>query len=116
MWKREVQLGCAAAETRAQTALLLAVSERLLCPPQALHYYTLSAQQSNAGSLLKLADYSYYGLGTDVDYEEAAGYYMQVSEGGEGRGDCAYLAAAGSGGGGSRLSLVQFGLVRFGFV
>ena len=46
----------------------------------ALRYYTLSAQQSNAGSLLKLADYSYYGLGTAVDYEEAAGYYMQASE------------------------------------
>ena len=29
----------------------------------ALHYFTLSAQQKNAASLLKLADYSYYGLG-----------------------------------------------------
>jgi hypothetical protein len=46
----------------------------------ALHYYTLSAQQNNAGSLLKVADYSYYGLGTEVDYEEAAAYYMQASE------------------------------------
>ena len=46
----------------------------------ALHYYTLSAQQNNAESLLKLADYSYYGLGTEVDYEEAAAYYMQASE------------------------------------
>eukprot|EP01052_Picozoa_sp_SAG31_P035508 SAG31_NODE_4295_length_3374_cov_2.224733_3_plen_593_part_00 len=46
----------------------------------ALHYFTLSAQQSNAASLLKLADYSYYGLGTDVDYEGSAAYYMQASE------------------------------------
>lgn len=46
----------------------------------ALHYYTLSAQQNNPASLLKVADYSYYGLGTDVDYEEAAAYYMQASE------------------------------------
>jgi|EP01047_Picozoa_sp_COSAG01_P021568 TPR repeat protein len=36
--------------------------------------------QANAGSLLKLADYSYYGLGTDVDYEQSAAYYMQASE------------------------------------
>ena len=46
----------------------------------ALHYYTLSAQQNNPASLLKVADYSYYGLGTEVDYEEAAAYYMQASE------------------------------------
>lgn len=46
----------------------------------ALHYYTLSAQQNNPSSLLKVADYSYYGLGTEVDYEEAAAYYMQASE------------------------------------
>ena len=46
----------------------------------ALHYFTMSAQQNNADSLLKLADYSYYGRGTDVDYEGSAAYYMQASE------------------------------------
>ena len=47
---------------------------------RAFLYLTRSAIQGSSTSRLKLGDYFYYGLGTDVNYEMAANQYQLASE------------------------------------
>eukprot|EP01119_Soliformovum_irregulare_P012992 TRINITY_DN3421_c0_g1_i1.p1 TRINITY_DN3421_c0_g1~~TRINITY_DN3421_c0_g1_i1.p1 ORF type:complete len:587 (+),score=139.97 TRINITY_DN3421_c0_g1_i1:128-1888(+) len=46
----------------------------------ALEYYRDSAEQKNPGSLLKIGDYYYEGMGAEVNFEKAAKYYQAASE------------------------------------
>lgn len=42
---------------------------------RALQYWSRSAAQGYSTAQVKLGDYYYYGLGTDVDYDMAASHY-----------------------------------------
>lgn len=42
---------------------------------RALQYWSRSAAQGYSTAQVKLGDYHYYGLGTDVDYDTAASHY-----------------------------------------
>ncbi|KAK3777343.1 hypothetical protein RRG08_062508 [Elysia crispata] len=47
---------------------------------RALLQYSRAASQGSTLARLKMGDYYYYGLGTDVDYESAASHYRMASE------------------------------------
>lgn len=47
---------------------------------RAFMYWSRSATQGSSAARVKLGDYHYYGLGTDVDYELAANQYRIASE------------------------------------
>lgn len=47
---------------------------------RAMMYWSRSAAQGYASAQLKLGDYHYYGLGTEIDFELAANHYRQASE------------------------------------
>ncbi|CAG5129534.1 unnamed protein product, partial [Candidula unifasciata] len=47
---------------------------------RALLQYSRAASQGSTNARLKMGDYHYYGLGTDVDYESAATHYRMASE------------------------------------
>ncbi|XP_055878634.1 protein sel-1 homolog 1-like [Biomphalaria glabrata] len=47
---------------------------------RALLQYSRAASQGSTHAILKMGDYHYYGLGTDVDYESAATHYRLASE------------------------------------
>eukprot|EP01117_Protostelium_nocturnum_P003520 TRINITY_DN145_c0_g2_i1.p1 TRINITY_DN145_c0_g2~~TRINITY_DN145_c0_g2_i1.p1 ORF type:complete len:695 (-),score=244.99 TRINITY_DN145_c0_g2_i1:129-2075(-) len=46
----------------------------------AFHYYRNSAEQKNPKSMLRMGDFHYYGIGTQVNFEMAALYYQSSSE------------------------------------
>lgn len=45
----------------------------------ALAYYTRSAKQNNIDSFVKMGDYYFSGIGTDIDYDKALGCYQVAS-------------------------------------
>ena len=47
---------------------------------RAFMYWSRSATQGSSAARVKLGDYHYYGLGTEVDYEMAANQYRIASE------------------------------------
>lgn len=47
---------------------------------RALMYWSRAAGQGYSAAQVKLGDYYYYGLGTNVDYETAAMHYRVASE------------------------------------
>lgn len=47
---------------------------------RALMYWGRAATQGYSAAQVKLGDYHYYGLGTNVDYETAAMHYRLASE------------------------------------
>uniref|UniRef100_U5EUQ4 Putative extracellular protein sel-1 n=1 Tax=Corethrella appendiculata TaxID=1370023 RepID=U5EUQ4_9DIPT len=47
---------------------------------RALQYWGRAASQGYSSAQVKLGDYHYYGLGTNVDYETAASHYRMASE------------------------------------
>ncbi|XP_059154982.1 protein sel-1 homolog 1-like [Physella acuta] len=47
---------------------------------RALLQYSRAASQGSTHARLKMGDYHYYGLGTDIDYESAASHYRLASE------------------------------------
>lgn len=47
---------------------------------RALMYWSRAAGQGYSAAQVKLGDYYYYGLGTNVDYETAAMHYRFASE------------------------------------
>lgn len=47
---------------------------------RALQYWGRAAMQGYSPAQVKLGDYHYYGLGTSVDYETAAGHYRTASD------------------------------------
>ncbi|XP_005097909.1 protein sel-1 homolog 1 isoform X2 [Aplysia californica] len=47
---------------------------------RALLQYSRAASQGSTHARLKMGDYHYYGLGTEVDYESAASHYRMASE------------------------------------
>jgi len=48
--------------------------------PRALVYWTRAASQGYSAARVRLGDYYYYGLGTDIDFEAAAFHYRIASE------------------------------------
>ncbi|XP_031619658.1 protein sel-1 homolog 1 [Contarinia nasturtii] len=47
---------------------------------RALQYWSRSASQGYSTAQVKMGDYHYYGLGTEVDYDTAASHYRMASE------------------------------------
>lgn len=47
---------------------------------RALVYWSRAAAQGYSAAQVKLGDYHYYGLGTNIDYETAAMHYRLASE------------------------------------
>merc|ERR1712242_284917 len=47
---------------------------------RALVYWSRAAAQGYSAARVRLGDYYYYGWGTDIDYETAAGHYRIASE------------------------------------
>eukprot|EP01027_Heterolobosea_sp_BB2_P009231 GEZU01013630.1.p1 GENE.GEZU01013630.1~~GEZU01013630.1.p1 ORF type:complete len:326 (-),score=66.35 GEZU01013630.1:1022-1999(-) len=46
---------------------------------RALHWYTRASQQGNVEAFVKVGDYYYYGLGTDVSFENSVKNYQMAS-------------------------------------
>lgn len=64
---------------------------------KALTLYEMSALQGRTDSNIKIGDYYYYGLGTDVDYEKSVQHYKKASDNAQALFNIGYMHQHGKG-------------------